>query len=88
MIRRHVLVSGRVQGVFFRDTCRKLALASDLRGWVRNNPDGTVEAVFEGEPDAVEQLVSWTHRGPSDARVDAVNVRDETPAGEATFRVT
>jgi acylphosphatase len=88
VIRRHVLVSGRVQGVFFRDTCRNLALASDLRGWVRNNPDGTVEAVFEGEPGAVEKLVSWTRRGPADAQVDAVDVRDETPVGEATFRVT
>ena len=65
MIRRRVLVSGLVQGVFFRDTCRRTAVAAGVRGWVRNLADGRVEAVFEGEAEAVQRLVEWAHEGPA-----------------------
>ncbi|HLV58464.1 MAG TPA: acylphosphatase, partial [Natronosporangium sp.] len=59
MVRKRVLVAGLVQGVAFRDTCRRAALENRVTGWVRNLPDGTVEAVFEGEPDGVERMVAW-----------------------------
>jgi acylphosphatase len=85
--RKRVVVSGRVQGVFFRDSCQREALAAGLSGWVRNRPDGAVEAVFEGEPPAVEAMVTWCAHGPSRARVDQVEVTDEEPQGERSFRV-
>ncbi|MFG2092342.1 acylphosphatase [Streptomyces sp. NPDC048612] len=87
MIRRRVVVSGEVQGVFFRDTCRRTAEASGVAGWVRNLPDGTVEAVFEGEPERVRQLVDWAHTGPPSATVDAVSVREEEPEGLTGFEI-
>ena len=87
MIRRRVLVAGHVQGVFFRDTCRREALAAGVSGWVRNLPDGRVEAIFEGEPDAVEQLVSWAHHGPRRAHVVDVEVTEEPPEGVSGFTV-
>jgi acylphosphatase len=87
MIRRRVVVSGQVQGVFFRDTCRRYAQAYGVRGWVRNCPDGTVEAVFEGEPKGVETMIEWVRKGPSMAQVDRVEVTEEEPAGERSFRV-
>jgi acylphosphatase len=82
-----------VQGVFFRDTCRREATAAGVRGWVRNNPDGTVEAVFEGSEGAVRRMVEWSRRGPSPARVDKVDVYAEEPGSESfsetgPFRVT
>jgi acylphosphatase len=77
MIRRRVVVHGFVQGVFFRDTVRRAALGAGVAGWVRNTRDGTVEAVLEGEPEAVERLVALCHRGPSGARVDYVEVFEE-----------
>ena len=86
-VRRRVVVSGRVQGVFFRDTCEREARAAGVGGWVRNRRDGTVEAVFEGDPVAVERMVAWCRRGPSRAVVTAVAVTDELPAGDRTFRV-
>ncbi|MEU5211428.1 acylphosphatase [Streptomyces sp. NPDC020742] len=79
MIRRRVVVSGRVHGVFFRDTCRRTAEEHAVAGWVRNLPDGTVEAVFEGEPEAVRRLVEWARSGPPMARVDGVAVTEEEP---------
>ena len=82
-----MIVSGRVQGVFFRDTCRRMALAAGVRGWVRNRPDGTVEALFEGEPRAVEQMVSWTRSGPPQAAVTAVEVTSVPPTSQAGFRI-
>jgi acylphosphatase len=88
MIRRRVVVHGDVQGVFFRDTCRREAQAAGVRGWVRNNPDGSVEAVFEGEDAAVETLCRWCEKGTSHSRVDRVDVRAEDPVGESGFRVT
>ncbi len=78
---------GRVQGVFFRDTVRRLAAQRQVAGWVRNVPDGTVEAVFEGDADAVERLVAFCHDGPRGAEVERVAVFAEEPEGLAGFRV-
>jgi acylphosphatase len=85
--RVRVLVSGRVQGVWFRESCRDAAAAAGVSGWVRNLSDGRVEAVLEGPPAAVDRVVSWCHDGPSRARVDAVEAQVEEPVGEAGFRV-
>jgi acylphosphatase len=86
-MRKRVVVSGRVQGVFFRDTCQREAARNDVTGWVRNRRDGAVEAVFEGDPDAVERMVAWCRHGPSGARVDRVEVTDEEAQGDRAFRV-
>ena len=82
------MVHGRVQGVFFRDTVRRRAAERGVAGWVRNRPDGTVEAVFEGDPDAVEALVRFSHEGPRGADVATVEVSEEEPEGLAGFDVT
>ncbi|MGE0877616.1 MAG: acylphosphatase [Acidimicrobiia bacterium] len=87
-VRRRVIVTGRVQGVFFRESCKQLAQATGVRGWVRNLDNGDVEAVFEGEQIAVEAMVSWCRVGPARARVDAVKVTNEAPGRETAFRVT
>ena len=87
MVRRRVIVHGRVQGVFFRDTTRRMAEARGLAGWVRNTPEGTVEAVFEGEPDAVEELIRFAHEGPRGATVERVEVAEEKPEGLTGFEV-
>jgi acylphosphatase len=87
-IRRRVIVSGRVQGVFFRDTCRREARTRGVNGWVRNLPDQSVEAVFEGTAPSVEAMVAWARRGPELAEVTAVEVTEEPPQGEKRFRVT
>jgi acylphosphatase len=79
-VRARVLVSGRVQGVFFRYTCAQEAAAAGLRGFVRNLPDGRVEAVFQGSKPAVERLIAWCHAGPPAARVGQVTVSWEDPA--------
>jgi acylphosphatase len=76
-----VLVHGSVQGVGFRASVLRAAAARGVGGWVRNRPDGTVEAVFEGEPDAVEALVDFCRRGPRSASVSRVDVTDEPPEG-------
>jgi acylphosphatase len=76
-----------VQGVFFRAETRARAESLGLTGWVRNAPDGAVEAVFEGDPERVESMVEWCRRGPSGARVDELDVIPEEPTGEAGFRV-
>ena len=86
-VRRRVVVSGRVQGVFFRDTCRREAARHRVAGWVRNCPDGTVEAVFEGPEGAVSAMVAWARRGPAQAMVDDVQTFDETPEGRTGFAV-
>ncbi len=88
MKRVRVVVSGRVQGVFFRATCERLARREGLAGSVRNRPDGSVEAVFEGPDEAVDRLVAWCRRGPDHAHVDGVRTASERPAGETDFRVT
>jgi acylphosphatase len=82
-----VVVTGRVQGVWFRESCRQEAEALGASGWVRNRDDGTVEAVFEGPPAVVDRLVSWCHEGPPRARVDRVDVTLEEPVGEQRFAV-
>ena len=87
VVRRRVVVTGRVQGVFFRDGTRTEAQRQGVAGWVTNRPDGAVEAVFEGKPDAVEALVGWTRHGTPQARVDGHTVTDEEPQGEHGFRV-
>ena len=86
-VRRRVVVHGLVQGVFFRDTIRRNAVQRGVAGWARNNWEGTVEAVFEGEPDAVERLVTLCHEGPRGARVDRVEVSQEAPEGLSGFAV-
>jgi len=86
-IRRRVVVRGHVQGVFFRESCRREAQAAGVTGLVRNEPDGTVLAVFEGEPDAVRRLVEWCRSGPPSAQVDGVDVSDEPPTGTSGFSV-
>ena len=86
-VRRRVVIRGRVQGVFFRDTCRREARSRGVTGWVRNAEDGSVEAVFEGEPAAVEAMINWSHRGPAGADVTALEVVEEPPQGEKRFRV-
>ena len=86
-MRRRVVVHGRVQGVFFRDSLRRLAERSGVSGWARNTHEGTVEAVFEGDPDAVERLVSFVHTGPRDAEVDTVDVHEEKPEGLSGFSI-
>jgi acylphosphatase len=80
-------VHGRVQGVFFRDTARRRAESAGVSGWVANRPDGALEAAFEGEPDAVEQLVAFSRRGPSRAEVSSVDVIEEEPEGLVGFQV-
>ncbi len=86
--RAHVLVSGMVQGVFFRYHTRELAQRLGLRGWVRNMPDDRVEAVFEGEKEAVERMLEFCRRGPSGARVSDIETKWEQPGGEfSSFEV-
>ena len=87
MTRRRVVVRGYVQGVFFRETTRRIAEQQRVSGWVRNAPDGTVEAVFEGPSERVESMVRWCGRGPRDAQVAGVDVRWEEPSGEKGFSV-
>jgi acylphosphatase len=86
-MRRRVVVHGLVQGVFFRDTTRRLALEQGVSGWVRNTWEGTVEAVFEGRPEAVERLVAFARRGPSGALVERVEVFEEDEEGLTGFSV-
>lgn len=81
-VRAHVYVSGRVQGVFFRSETQDEALRHNVTGWVRNLPDGRVEAVFEGEKEAVEKLIEFCKRGPPGARVTKVEVAWEPYTGE------
>jgi acylphosphatase len=86
-IARNVVVSGRVQGVFFRDSARREARRLGVSGWVRNRPDGNVEAHAEGAPEAVAQLVRWCRSGPRHADVDDVCVTDVEPEGFDGFAV-
>ncbi len=85
-VRRHVWVSGVVQGVFFRASTIETAKELGLHGWVRNLPDGRVEAVFEGPPDAVDSAIAWSRRGPERAAVEQVDVVEEEPEGLRGFR--
>jgi acylphosphatase len=85
--RVHLVVDGRVQGVWFRETTRQQAERLGVAGWVRNLPDGRVEAVYEGAAGPVNRLLSWTHEGPDLAMVTHVVVEEQTPQGERGFRV-
>jgi acylphosphatase len=87
VIRRRVVVRGFVQGVFFRDSTRRLAQQHGVSGWVANRPDGAVEAVFEGDEEAVERLVGFSRGGPRGAHVESVEVNDEEPEGLRGFAV-
>jgi len=87
MIRRRVIVHGLVQGVFFRDSTRRLAQRHGVSGWVANRADGAVETVFEGEADAVERLVAFSREGPRGAQVESVEVVEEEPEGLSGFAV-
>jgi acylphosphatase len=86
-VRKRVRAHGRVQGVFFRDTVRRAAARAGVAGWAANRFDGTVEAVFEGEPEAVERLVELCRSGPGHAEVSRLDVADEPPEGLDGFRV-
>ena len=82
MQRAHVWVSGRVQGVFFRQSTENRARELGLTGWVRNLPDGRVEAIAEGDPDALAEWIAFCHVGPPAAQVTHVDVQWESPTGE------
>lgn len=84
-VARRVVVHGRVQGVFYRDSCRREAKRLGVAGWIRNEPDGSVAAHLEGPPAAVEELVAWCHGGPPSARVDRVEVVPAEPMGCSGF---
>jgi acylphosphatase len=86
-VRKRVRVDGRVQGVFFRDSCAREARQRGVNGFVRNCSDGGVEAVFEGDTDAVDQMVAWCHHGPARAVVTGVVATDEEPRGDGWFSV-
>jgi acylphosphatase len=86
-IRRRVRAHGRVQGVFFRHSAREEAQSRGVTGWARNCADGTVEAVFEGEPEDVEALVWFVRSGPGSANVDRVDVDEQEPEGLRRFEV-
>ncbi|MFP5407675.1 MAG: acylphosphatase [Gammaproteobacteria bacterium] len=78
---RRLLIHGRVQGVWFRESMRSEALRLNVTGWVRNTPNGTVEAVVQGKDAAVDALIEWAHRGPPQARVDRVEVEPDESLG-------
>ncbi len=88
MIRRRVIVHGLVQGVFFRDTVRRQATARGVSGWAANERDGSVQLVFEGEPDAVDALVELCRTGPRGAHVDRIEIVDEEPEGLFGFSIS
>ena len=85
--RARVVVRGFVQGVWFRESCRREAERRDVAGWVRNRMDGAVEAVFEGPTAAVAEMVAWCRMGPPRAEVSGVDVTEEAPEGLVGFRV-
>jgi acylphosphatase len=87
LVRRRVVVHGRVQGVWFRDSTRAAAQENGVSGWVSNRPDGTVDVVLEGTADAVERVIAFCRTGPPQARVDGVAVAEEQPEGLTGFEV-
>lgn len=87
MIRRRAVVRGRVQGVFFRDSTRRMAESRGVAGWVGNRSDGAVEAVFEGEPEEVESMLRFCREGPGRAEVERVDVTEEAPEGLSGFAI-
>ncbi len=87
VIRVRAVVTGRVQGVFYRDSCRSQATRLGVRGSVRNLADGSVEVVAEGDRERVEELLAWCRAGPPRATVTGITVSDEVPAAERSFRI-
>jgi acylphosphatase len=87
VVRRRLVIHGRVQGVFFRDTLKRLADHHGVAGWARNTRDGTVEAVLEGEEEAVSRVVAFAREGPEGAFVERVDVKDEEPEGLRGFAI-
>jgi acylphosphatase len=88
-VRAHLIVSGHVQGVYYRSTSAETGLKLGLTGWSKNLPNGTVEIVAEGDKDQIAKLIKWCHKGPPTARVEGVEVIWEAPTGEFdAFRVT
>jgi len=87
LVRRRVVVRGRVQGVWFRESTRRRAEELAVAGWIRNAPDGSVEAELEGEGEDVAALITWLGHGPPQARVDSVEVAELRPAGALAFTV-
>jgi acylphosphatase len=88
-VRKRVIISGWVQGVFFRAAILEKAIANNVKGWVRNTPEGDVEAVLEGEESKVDRVVAWCRRGPDGAAVEKVEVLPENYTGEfSTFSIT
>ena len=86
-IRRRLVVHGKVQGVFYRDSAREAARNEGVAGWAANRSDGSVEVVLEGPPDAVESVIGYCRRGPSSADVHSVDEREETPEGLTGFQI-
>jgi acylphosphatase len=86
-VRCRAIVSGRVQGVFYRDSCQQMARRLGVAGSVRNRDDGTVEVFAEGEREAVDQLLAWCRQGPPRSTVTGVQITDDSPIGETSFRV-
>jgi acylphosphatase len=80
--RIRIFVTGKVQGVFFRQALKVMAKKNDVSGWVKNLKDGRVEALLEGDEEKVSRLVEWSHGGPANARVEDVEIRNETFTGE------
>ena len=76
VVTRHLVIHGRVQGVYFRDSMRQLARRNGVTGWVRNRSDGSVEAIVQGKLDAVETIIKWAHRGPDAAKVIGVHIEE------------
>jgi acylphosphatase len=88
MVRAHLVISGRVQGVFYRASCRREAESRGLVGWVRNLADGRVEALLQGPEETVEAMVAWCYRGPEEAEVSGIDVAYEEPRDDLSgFRV-
>ncbi|SFR00901.1 acylphosphatase [Desulfoscipio geothermicus] len=89
MVEKHVYISGIVQGVYFRDYTRREAEKLGVKGWVRNLPDGRVEAVFAGPAEAVEKIIAWCHQGSPSAHVTGVEVTNNVPAKDFNdFKIT
>ena len=86
-VRKRLTVSGRVQGVFFRDTCRRVAEEENVSGWASNLSDGRVEVVLEGDEDAVDRVLQWCREGTDWADVDSVEISDEEPEGVSGFAI-
>jgi acylphosphatase len=87
VVRRRLVISGRVQGVFFRDTLRRLAERNGIGGWARNTAEGTVEAVLEGDEPGVEAVIDFAREGPESASVTHIDVLDEEPEGLRGFEI-